>query len=91
MSNCPNCGDFGVRNGEYCDCVHGVEKRLKDSDFVEFVRSAYRDFLVTGEGVLWTGLQYPAVNGRPCNLATPSDENYSRMRQKAGIWNKKLL
>lgn len=30
MSNCPNCGNHGMRNGEYCSCVFGVQKAIHD-------------------------------------------------------------
>jgi hypothetical protein len=28
MSRCEYCGNHGIRNGEYCDCVYGVQAKL---------------------------------------------------------------
>jgi hypothetical protein len=30
MSNCPHCGNHGMRNGEYCNCVFGTQKAIHD-------------------------------------------------------------
>jgi hypothetical protein len=29
---CENCGNFGVRNNEYCSCPHGSFAKVKNGD-----------------------------------------------------------
>jgi hypothetical protein len=40
--SCEKCGDHGIRNGFYCDCVKGIEKRVGN----DFSVNSLMDYLM---------------------------------------------